>query len=50
MYIKKNTLLRAKPSNVIRLAKYLNLYTDQMSHHQVAKLVYWRITRGISLY
>ena len=43
--MKRGTLLKAKPENVIRLAKYLKLHINGMSHRQIASLVYWRITR-----
>jgi len=44
----KNTLYHAKPEDVVRLAKWLKLSIDGMDHRQICKLVYWRVTRGIS--
>lgn len=42
----KATLRKAKPADLIRLAKWLKLNTDVVvSHKQLASLVYWRITR-----
>ena len=43
--ITKADLKKAKPENLLRLANWLKLYTDGMSHRQIAKLVWWRITR-----
>lgn len=43
--MRRSTLLKAKPENVVRLAHYLKLHIDGMSIRQIAKLVYWRITR-----
>lgn len=44
--MRRSTLLKAKPEYVVRLAKWLRLHIDGMSAHQIAKLVYWRITRS----
>ena len=41
-------LKKAKPENVIRLAKWLKLDIEGMSIQQIIKLVRWRITRGVS--
>lgn len=42
----RKTLRAATPENLIRLGKWLKLDTDAVvSHKQLAKLVYWRITR-----
>lgn len=41
-------LRKAKPENVIRLAKWLQLYIDGMSLGQIIRLIRWRVTRGIS--
>lgn len=41
-------LKKAKPENVIRLAKWLKLDIDGMSISQIIRLIRWRITRGIS--
>ena len=43
--MKRSTLKKAKPEDVIRLAKWLKLRIDGMSHRQVIKLIYWLITR-----
>lgn len=43
--MRRGTLLKAKPEYLIRLAKWLHLHIDGMSHRHIAKLVYWRITR-----
>jgi len=44
--ISKATLKAARPENLRRLAKWIGLHVpDDMSHNQLAKLVYWRITR-----
>lgn len=40
-------LKKAKPENLLRLARSLNLKTEGMSHGQVARLVRWRITRPV---
>lgn len=45
MQIKRRTLKKATPENLLRLAKWLNLHTDGMSHRHIAKLIRWRITR-----
>ena len=45
MRISRSTLGKAKPENLLRLAKALRLHTNGMSHRQISKLVYWRITR-----
>lgn len=46
--IKIANLKKAKPENVIRLAKFLKLNIDGMSMRQIIKLVYWRIRRGVA--
>jgi hypothetical protein len=43
--MKRSTLRQAKPENVLRLAKWLHLQIDGMSHRQIIHLVRWRITR-----
>jgi len=43
--MKKSTLKKAKPENVIRLAKWLRLHIDGMSLRQVIKLICWLTTR-----
>lgn len=48
MMIKIANLKKAKPENVIRLAKFLKLNIDGMSMRQIIKLVYWRIRRGVA--
>jgi len=37
--------MRAKPENVKRLANFLKLRTDGMSHRQTVKLIRWLLTR-----
>lgn len=49
MKISRRQLREAKPENLIRLANSLKLRTSEMSHRQVAALVYWRITRHLKL-
>ena len=44
--MRRGTLFKAKPDYVVRLARYLKLHIDGMSHRHIAKLVYWRITRS----
>lgn len=46
MIIKKHHLKNAKPENVVRLAKFLKLNIDGMSHKQIISLVWWRLTRN----
>jgi hypothetical protein len=44
--ITKRDLLKAESMGLRRLARYIKLKnTDQMSDRQVAKLIFWRITR-----
>jgi hypothetical protein len=43
--ITKSDLRKAKPENVRRLAKWLDLHIDGMSDRQVIKLVHWYLTR-----
>jgi hypothetical protein len=43
--MKKSTLKKAKPENVIRLAKWLRLDIDGMSLRQIIKLIHWLTTR-----
>jgi hypothetical protein len=44
--LEKRHLRRAKPEDLVRLARWLGLkYIDGMSHRQLAKLVHWLITR-----
>ena len=45
MKIAKQNLLNAKPENLIRLAKHLGLDIGGMRHKQIARLIYWRLTR-----
>ena len=45
MAISRADLKKAKPENVIRLAKWLKLNIEGMSIRQIIQLVYWRITR-----
>lgn len=40
-------LKKAKPENLIRLAKALKLRIEGMRHGQIARLVRWRITRPV---
>lgn len=45
--IRRGTLIRANPDDVLRLARYLRLKVGQSwSRKHVAALVYWRITRN----
>lgn len=44
--LKRGTLQKSKPENLIRLAKWLRLNITGMGHNQIAGLVYWRITRS----
>jgi hypothetical protein len=43
--LSKHSLREARPENLSRLARFLRLRIDDMSHNQIVKLVYWRITR-----
>ena len=43
--MKKSTLRKAKPEDVVRLAKYLKLRIDGMSHRQIISLVCWLLSR-----
>jgi hypothetical protein len=43
--MRKATLMKAKPENLKRLANFLKLKTDGMSHRQIVKLVRWLLTR-----
>lgn len=43
--IKKQQLYRADPTALKRLAAALRLHTDGMSHRQIARLVFWLLTR-----
>lgn len=43
--IRKGTLLRANPENVLRLARYLKLRIKYMSVRQVIRLIAWRLSR-----
>ena len=45
MLLSRHILRKAKPENLIRLAKWLKLHIDGISHRQIVNLVYWRITR-----
>lgn len=40
-------LKKAKPENLLRLARSLKLNTEGMSHRQIARLIRWRITRPV---
>lgn len=44
--MRRSTIGKAKPENVIRLAKWLQLHINGMSFRQIVKLVRWRITRN----
>jgi hypothetical protein len=51
MKIMRRHLKKAKPENILRLARFLKLRVDDMSHRQIVSLVYWRITRtGMNRY
>ncbi len=43
--MRPETLRKASPTNLLRLAGWLKLNTQGMSHKQIIRLVYWRITR-----
>jgi len=43
--IRRRTLYKAKPENVVRLARFLKLNVDGMSHRQTCRLVAWRLSR-----
>lgn len=45
MKIMRRHLRKAKPENLLRLARSLKLRVEGMSHRQIVSLVYWRITR-----
>lgn len=45
MKIRKRDLYNSKPDNLIRLANYLGLNIEGMRHKQLARLIYWRLTR-----
>lgn len=42
----RSDLKRAKPEDVARLAKYLRLHVDGMSHRQIVALIMWRLHRN----
>lgn len=46
--MKLSTLRKAKPEDVLRLAKWLRLRINGMSYNQILKLIKWRTTRGIN--
>lgn len=46
MIIRRQHLRKAVPANLFRLASFLKLHTNGMSHRQIVNLVYWRITRN----
>jgi hypothetical protein len=46
MKIMRRHLRKAKHENLLRLASFLKLRVDGMSHRQISSLVYWRITRN----
>ena len=43
--LNKEELKIAPKESVIRLAKYLQLNIDGMSHNQVVRLIRWKLTR-----
>lgn len=43
--IEKYQLLKSRPENLSRLARFMHLKIDGMSAGQIARLIYWRITR-----
>ncbi len=45
MKIRKKDLYNSKPNNLIRLANHLGLDIVGMKHRQIARLIYWRLTR-----
>lgn len=46
MSFKKRTLMKANLTNLIRLASYLKLNTQYMSHSQIASLIIWRLHKN----
>lgn len=46
LVMKLSTLKKAKPEDVLRLAKWLRLRINGMSYNQILKLIKWRTTRG----
>ena len=46
MNFKRSTLIKVNFLNLIRLANYLKLHTDSMSHRQVASLIIWRLHKN----
>lgn len=40
--IRKKVLVRAKPENLIRLAVWLELEIDGLSHTEIAELIYFQ--------
>ena len=43
--LSRRSLRRSSPGSLLRLARFLRLRTEGMSHRQVAELVRWRTTR-----
>lgn len=46
MKIRRGHLIRSKPEDILRLARWLRLQIQGMKHKQIASLVYWRVTRN----
>jgi hypothetical protein len=44
--MKRSTLKKAKPDDVIRLAKWLKLRIDGMSINQIIALIVWRFHKN----
>lgn len=44
--MKRSTLKKSKPENVIRFAKWLKLRIDGMSIKQVITLIVWRLHKN----
>lgn len=41
--IRKQTLLRAKTENLIRLAKWLEIETAGLSHYEIVEIIYFHL-------
>lgn len=48
--MKKSTIKKAKPENIIRLARWLRLRIDGMSIRQIINLVAWRLHKNRQWY
>ncbi len=43
---RRSELMKAKPEALVRLAKFLKLDVEGMSHRQISKLIMWRLHRN----